>query len=264
MPYTFQSKLLATVSTSPRKSITKFSTDRTLNSHRKSAATIAATSRLKATEKQAVTQHENLPDLLGQDIDTSIDVLIREHSKELEKALEMSLAHNRAYEGVPRLNITMEDTFDIYDTSAIIRIDMTEQYAETDNVMTRVDLVTGASLLPVSNILEENALADKENKRPIMMPDTSSNFAAKSMATPPLRERSQNERARLSMRPQQSALFGEQTIPMEFEDVKRDSLMFVDQQPQDQTIVDFKVPEIPELYQESRLDLTSRPGKTKI
>jgi hypothetical protein len=104
----------------------------------------AKTPAAAVSDRSAITQHENLPDLLGRDMDTSIDMIIQEQTKKLESALERSFISNKQYRQTKP--ITMEDTFDVYDMSTLIYVDMSAQNEDMDAIMQQVDIVTGWGL----------------------------------------------------------------------------------------------------------------------
>jgi hypothetical protein len=124
--------------------------------------------RARATEsdRKALTTRENLPDLLGRDIDTSIDMIIKEHTKELESALDRSFMSNKQQRQLK--SITMEDTFDVYDLSTTIYVDMSEQNADMDAIMQQVDFVTGKRLQPPFMSIDDETtwIQNQENMPP--------------------------------------------------------------------------------------------------
>ncbi len=177
-------------------------------------------------DRTAITQRENLPELFARDGELSIDMMIEEHTKELESALERSFITNQQQRHAK--SITMEETYDIYDRTATIFVDMDLQNVELGSVLDigaetrlpkiltticeeRTEFEERENVPPV--IIEPTPFADLFQVEPVheqtMLQATTRTLGASSSSTnlavssrsgrEAFRELSANERARLSM-----------------------------------------------------------------
>jgi hypothetical protein len=117
-------------------------------------ASISRTPRKTSKATAATNKHhtstvaEKLPELFGRDLETSIDLIIKEYTHDLDLALDRPLTASQEQQTMTRnvKSITMEDTFDIYDRSSTIYVDMRSEQEQMDAVMQQVDLVTGRGM----------------------------------------------------------------------------------------------------------------------